>query len=92
MKRGDKFVRGAADGESVKASKKRASASLDEAVSVIKVIESSGTQEIEDFEEFVADEASAEEAFSLSDVEMDRERWWSLLVKAVGGSGRLPRA
>ena len=92
MKRGEKSLPEAAGGESVKSSKKRASAPLDDAASVIKVIESSGTQEIEDFEEFVADEASAEEVLSLADLEMDRERWWSLLVKAVGGSGRLPEA
>ncbi|MCH2186333.1 hypothetical protein MK280_10725 [Myxococcota bacterium] len=56
------------------------------------------SQELEDcvlqeLEEFISgDEMDPHHDESGLGVRMDQERWWSLLVQAVGGRDRLPKA
>ena len=57
------------------------------------VPDSTSVAEMEEFEEFaLGDGPDAPEELSRASVEIDRERWWSLLVKAVGGPDRLPES
>ncbi len=47
----------------------------------------------QELEEFVAGDGSGSADGTASEgVSIDHERWWSLLVQAVGGRDRLPKA
>lgn len=57
--------------------------------------------DIEELEEFVwqelaefvaGDESVPTDGTAAGSVTIDQERWWSLLVQAVGGRDRLPKA